>query len=814
MNIIQEHLIKLLGEVDDICQNEQIPYFLFGMTALQAYRNQAFDQDCYDVEIIMTASCSRRFINAFTSINSQNRYCESMINSANYPDFSLRYGSTDTLDFSLEHNHSYIYHGLHITIYLLRENHDFYIKKFIKKFLEIGWDFNQRLLSPSGSVKINLIVIRLLRTIVGAGRVGRLLFQLLSGQISTVNQRAKKYIVKSFRSKYNYFPITWFNYSKKIVFEGRSFPVFLGIEEYLDLMYGHWRHTYTASPKHNILMRIIDLKLPFDEYLTFLNKSNINRKTNYDLRKKLAKVDLHIKPYRKMIKSNWAKLQLALDRVAISQNYMPKKMEIFSLYYENRWIELDACMSYYLDALYTHYQNKLALFFDADIFELAKALLNRRRILYPDHFPYNLNIEKLTKMIPKPHKKISLSFQQENVVCSKNDKKICEASLLKTIRSENLWERVKTASCFRPSKLDVGGGGKILLFSDSHAIKQIADILEPNPEVTVDTVIVLDDEEICFKNIEKFKKDLPNIRLCFWNNLDEVDLFCQPKASFFSKGNSWGIKKGPQMLAEKGIIYYSRLESYVNNSPIDARYYKIYTENRQRAEHLYTSLADDASKQVLASRIKAAEIEDDGYIMISSYQQYLHPSFYFDVGSVIIDAGIFDELSPTIRFSHLAGQEGRVVALEPLAEQCNIAQQRLINFENVTILPVGLHEKTFDTWFHVKGAGSRIAKKRSNDSNIIQVPMTTLDSLVEERNLSRIDLIKLDIEKSELPALRGARNVLERFKPNLAICLYHGYDVDVLNIFEFINNLQLGYKFYLGAHSAGRFDFVLYAQSH
>ena len=54
--------------------------------------------------------------------------------------------------------------------------------------------------------------------------------------------------------------------------------------------------------------------------------------------------------------------------------------------------------------------------------------------------------------------------------------------------------------------------------------------------------------------------------------------------------------------------------------------------------------------------------------------------------------------------------------------------------------------------------------------------MLPLDDIVEQLNLSRVDLIKMDIEGSERHALRGAKRTLEQFKPRLAICTYHRPD--------------------------------------
>jgi FkbM family methyltransferase len=53
----------------------------------------------------------------------------------------------------------------------------------------------------------------------------------------------------------------------------------------------------------------------------------------------------------------------------------------------------------------------------------------------------------------------------------------------------------------------------------------------------------------------------------------------------------------------------------------------------------------------------------------------------------------------------------------------------------------------------------------------INVPLTTIDRVVDELGLERVDFIKLDIENAEADALRGARHTLGRFHPRLAVAL-------------------------------------------
>jgi FkbM family methyltransferase len=55
----------------------------------------------------------------------------------------------------------------------------------------------------------------------------------------------------------------------------------------------------------------------------------------------------------------------------------------------------------------------------------------------------------------------------------------------------------------------------------------------------------------------------------------------------------------------------------------------------------------------------------------------------------------------------------------------------------------------------------------------IPVPMTTIDRLVSDLKLPKVDVIKMDIEGAEREALKGARETIARFKPRLAIGSYH-----------------------------------------
>jgi len=58
----------------------------------------------------------------------------------------------------------------------------------------------------------------------------------------------------------------------------------------------------------------------------------------------------------------------------------------------------------------------------------------------------------------------------------------------------------------------------------------------------------------------------------------------------------------------------------------------------------------------------------------------------------------------------------------------------------------------------------------------LRVPLTTIDKMVAELNLDRVDYIKMDIEGAEVKALLGGRATIARFKPRMSLSVYHQAD--------------------------------------
>ena len=84
----------------------------------------------------------------------------------------------------------------------------------------------------------------------------------------------------------------------------------------------------------------------------------------------------------------------------------------------------------------------------------------------------------------------------------------------------------------------------------------------------------------------------------------------------------------------------------------------------------------------------------------------------------------------------------------------------------------------------------------------------TIDKFVEENNIEKIDYIKMDVEGAEKNILEGAIKTIKKFKPSLAIAIYHGgklFMEDFYNIPIFIKNIiNEDYEYYIRTfHPAG-----------
>ncbi|MEV0004993.1 FkbM family methyltransferase [Micromonospora sp. NPDC050980] len=138
-------------------------------------------------------------------------------------------------------------------------------------------------------------------------------------------------------------------------------------------------------------------------------------------------------------------------------------------------------------------------------------------------------------------------------------------------------------------------------------------------------------------------------------------------------------------------------------------------------------------------------------------------------GDTVLDlgAGVGGEVR---LFSRLVGPHGRVVAVEghPRTFRCLRRAVALNGLANVTLVPCAVvdepgtvrldeHDQT-----HLRNALTRDGRGG------VEVPGRTLAEIMSTLDLDRVDLLKMNIEGAELPALRGSSDALRHVR-NLAV---------------------------------------------
>ena len=121
--------------------------------------------------------------------------------------------------------------------------------------------------------------------------------------------------------------------------------------------------------------------------------------------------------------------------------------------------------------------------------------------------------------------------------------------------------------------------------------------------------------------------------------------------------------------------------------------------------------------------------------------------------------------------------------------------------KHVKLFNGGVYSKTCKMDLLESGAGSTLLEGEG-DINVYALSDLDLDS--------KVTLIKMDIEGSELEALKGAEKLIKRDRPRLAICIYHKRQ-DPVEITNWILELGMDYKLYMRHYSNFGFETVLYA---
>ena len=246
----------------------------------------------------------------------------------------------------------------------------------------------------------------------------------------------------------------------------------------------------------------------------------------------------------------------------------------------------------------------------------------------------------------------------------------------------------------------------------------------------------------------------------------------------------------------------------------------IYCMEIEKLQFLYDSLECKSSKKVLRKILKASLSDDNTeYEKIYNENQYFALPQFTNVGidDIFVDCGAYvgDTIERYI-FNRL-GVFNKIYAFEPGEKQREAMQYRIERLKKewalednaIIVVPSALGEKNRQT--KMNGTKSLMGYNllvENTEYDVELINCVTLDDFfsgIEEKPT----FIKVDVEGYELELLKGARNIIEKEKPLLALSVYHKPE-DLWEIFDFIRGIRSDYKFDLLHHSAFEAETVLY----
>jgi len=176
----------------------------------------------------------------------------------------------------------------------------------------------------------------------------------------------------------------------------------------------------------------------------------------------------------------------------------------------------------------------------------------------------------------------------------------------------------------------------------------------------------------------------------------------------------------------------------------------------------FTIYGDTEDRSVYPSILRHYEYENH---MIDFYRELLTD------GHVCIDAGANIGM---LSMYMSCFTRSPIYAFEPIIENFEILKKNIeVNKLNVVPFNLALGKTNGKTDFaydkQFKGSGSLLYEEefRQPNDERMQVDIITLDDFVEQNEIQKIDVLKMDVEGFETSIVEGAKNVLETMRPDI-----------------------------------------------
>ena len=246
---------------------------------------------------------------------------------------------------------------------------------------------------------------------------------------------------------------------------------------------------------------------------------------------------------------------------------------------------------------------------------------------------------------------------------------------------------------------------------------------------------------------------------------------------------------------------------YFDNMPTSVSISDHIKNQKNDILRCFDLFSNDQSKTIYYTNLMAHIFRNyDHYIETTDSVQYFPDDIHFTKGyKRFVDCGgyIGDTVDDLVKFKkEIQG----LVIFEPVIDNFLKLSSHMDNYTEkipeTYLYPCAVSSQTKTMFIDNMGGSSTL--NTDNKDNFVQC--VAMDDAI--KNFAPT-FIKMDVEGEERNAILGAEKIIKKYKPDLAICVYHCIN-HLWDIMLLIDSWKLGYKFYLKAHNSYTMETVLY----
>ena len=180
--------------------------------------------------------------------------------------------------------------------------------------------------------------------------------------------------------------------------------------------------------------------------------------------------------------------------------------------------------------------------------------------------------------------------------------------------------------------------------------------------------------------------------------------------------------------------------------------------------------------------------EWDFFVVSTNCEPNVLSKFTPKNGDIVLDVGA-NIGKYAIHCGNLVGKTGKVYAFEPSVKPFELLNKS-INENNLDdiVFPINSAVSNYNgkskLYYSTEEPIASLIYKLSN--NFVTIDATTLDSFVENNNITKIDWIKIDVEGAEYDVFLGASKTLKKYNAKL---IFEVLKVNENKILNFLNSI-------------------------